>query len=164
MFKFLSVFLVSMVVLMGQMSLASDAWLGNAKLYSTNRGNEYQTDLDWHSVIYKNIASYQNLTIAFEFYKKGVTETGDSVWAKVMAEAVLIDDATNNVIKSGYINVVGQNGNNAVYALRIEQFQPDTFGELPIELRDRKQWYTHLNFVMDGEIMFSVPLVFSYLP
>jgi hypothetical protein len=157
--------IVSVAILFSaSLSLASQTWTGGVKLYSSNRGHEYQENLDSNSVIYKNIASYQYITLTFEFYKQGVTESGESVWSKVLAEAELVNDATNEVIKKGNINVVGQIGNNAVYEIALNQFQPDTFGELPVELRDRKQMPTHLNIIMDGRQELSIPVVFSYWP
>jgi hypothetical protein len=83
------VFLILLAV--GTVLHASDVWLGDIFIedISPTRGYSILGPYEGRP-IYFNLATHDQINLSFDFYKRGITESGDDIWRKVRAEAQLI--------------------------------------------------------------------------
>jgi hypothetical protein len=152
--------LIGSVALFSALS-AQASWLGDVRVEVRHRDSDVITNYDG-SPIEANICDYNDFTVAFQFYKAGVTDVpGVSIWQNVNAQAQLVKDSTQTVIHSASVPVTTHYENNAFYSLLLRNINPDTVSQIDPEMQNHGTMATHLNVYMDGNLMLSLPINYS---
>jgi hypothetical protein len=154
-----------MIALVATASAHADSvWVGKVQVRLVHRGSDTTTAFDGQPIVY-NLGDYNTFSVSFELYEQGVTDNpGVSVWQSVDAQVQLVKDSTQEVINSGSIPVVGTDGNNAVYNIRLVTLNPDTVSHMDPELQNRQTMKTHLNVTLNGGQVLSIPIDYQYAP
>jgi hypothetical protein len=146
------------------MAGASDLWVGNVIVHNNHRGIQMDTPFEGQTFI-NNLAGYNDFSVTFEVYKRGVTDNPDSeIWKKIDAQAELVRDSNGKADSKTYIEVTGRNGNNAVYSLSLYKINPSTVVSVDPEMQNGQVMLTHINLIIDGERHVSIPMGYRYVP
>ena len=160
----MKLFLCLAALLVVSFAQANEPWVGDVQVRLVHRGSDTTTAFDGQPVVY-NLADYNTFSISFEYYQQGVTDTpGIAVWQSVDAQVQLVKDSTQEVINSGTIPVVGNDGNNVVYNIRLVTLNPTTVASLDPEMQNRQTMKTHLNITLNGNQVLSIPINYLYAP
>jgi len=143
--------------------ISSSEWVGNVEVKRNRRGenNNYKFD---GNAIDKNISDYDVTEIDFEYFKAGATEPGHSTWQMIDAKAQAVSDSTGKVFNEGALPIVSHAGNNAVYKIDLNALEPDHVAGLDPEIRGGHTMHAHINVMMNGQQVLSIPVNFSNKP
>ncbi|MGZ3721662.1 MAG: hypothetical protein ACXVA9_01945 [Bdellovibrionales bacterium] len=143
---------------------ADETWLGNLVVRNNHRGIVTTAGFTGQT-FFDNLADYNDFSVSFEFYKRGVTDIpGTQVWKVVDARVELVKDSTQEVISKGVLEIAGANGNNVVYRLSLQKINPSTVAGYDAEMNHGGIMRSHLNLIFDDTIMVSIPFGYSYVP